>query len=209
MAQKRYLLYAELGILYLLAPVIYALGWVQGPKFLALLVGLIYVILVILANKKLPHTVFKLRFHGFLQTMITRFLVVALGLTFYMLHFEPENFLILPRTQTWLWLAIMVFYPIFSALPQEIIYRLFFIQRYKTLFANEKLLWIMNALLFGLAHLLFHNPIAVLGGVLMGIFWYQTYVRTGSLWAVTLEHALYGNFIYTIGFGHYFYVPDF
>ncbi len=126
-----------------------------------------------------------------------------------MLHFEPENFLILPRTQTWLWLAIMIFYPIFSALPQEIIYRLFFIQRYKTLFTNEKLLWVMNALLFGLAHLLFHNPIAVLGGVLMGIFWYQTYVRTGSLWAVTLEHALYGNFIYTIGFGHYFYVPDF
>lgn len=68
---------------------------------------------------------------------------------------------------------------------------------------------IINALLFGILHLIFHNPVAVTGGILTGLFWYQTYRNTRSLWAVSLEHALYGNLIYTIGFGHYFYVPDF
>ena len=201
--------YFELIALFIAVPMSYTVGWLRGPKFLPLFLGLVYTITVMYKKGGLPKDIFKLKFNGFLPSMVLRFLLVGTLLTLYVYIFEPGNFLVLPRTRLWLWLAIMVFYPIFSALPQEIIYRTYFTFRYADLFREERLAWIINALLFGWVHIIFHNEVALIGGLLMGMLWYQTYRRTGSIWAVTLEHAMYGNLIYTIGFGHYFYVPDF
>ncbi len=199
----------ELIALFFVVPMSYAAGWLKGPKFLPLLMGLVYTLVVMYKNGGLPRSIFKLKFNGFFPAMAIRFAVVSFLLTLYVWRFEPENFLLLPLTKSRLWLAIMLFYPVFSALPQEIIYRTYFTFRYANLFRNERLAWAINAMFFGWVHVIFHNPVALAGGLITGIFWYQTYRRTGSLWAVTLEHALYGNLIYTIGFGHYFYVPDF
>ncbi|MGC8866065.1 MAG: CPBP family intramembrane glutamic endopeptidase [Bacteroidales bacterium] len=206
---QRIIRYLELLVIFVLFPLVYAAGWISGPKFLALLAGLTYVLLIMAFSGNFPTEAFRLRLGTYRRTILWRFAIVTTLLTLYMAFFEPENFLILPRTHPRLWLAIMIFYPIFSALPQEIIYRTYFQFRFRLLFSNENMAMLINALLFGILHLIFHNPAAVMGGVLTGLFWYQTYRHTGSLWVVVLEHALYGNLMYTIGFGHYFYVPDF
>lgn len=206
---RRIIRFLEILILFVAVPLVYAEGWIKGPKFLALLAGLVYVLVVMAFSGAFPREALRFRLGAYRKTILLRFLVVATLLTLYMAVFEPQNFLILPRTRPWLWLAIMIFYPIFSALPQEMIYRTYYEFRFRPLFHNESLAMIVNALLFGILHLIFHNPVAVAGGILTGLFWYQTYRNTGSLWVVSLEHALYGNLIYTIGFGHYFYVPDF
>jgi membrane protease YdiL (CAAX protease family) len=38
-----------------------------------------------------------------------------------------------------------------------------------------------------------------------GLIFAWRYLRTNSFWAVALEHALYGNLIFTIGLGVYFF----
>jgi len=62
-----------------------------------------------------------------------------------------------------------------------------------------------SALAFGFVHIIFGNWISVglsaVGGVLFAI----TYLQTGSLLAACVEHAIFGDFIFTIGLGEYFF----
>lgn len=207
--KKSVLLYAELTLLFILAPLLYKTGLIGGPKFLALLLGLIYTFGVMVRGGIWHGEFWRLRFNTYLSIILIRFTAIGIILTMYVWYFERDHFLVLPRNHTELWLAIMVFYPIFSAFPQEFIYRVYFTQRFGHLFKNEWWAAAVNALLFGWLHIIFQNPVAVAGGFLMGLFWFFTYHKTQSLWAVTMEHAIYGNLIYTLGWGHYFYVPDF
>jgi membrane protease YdiL (CAAX protease family) len=103
----------------------------------------------------------------------------------------------------------MVFYPIWSAFTQELIYRPFFFHRYGKLFKNRTVGCVINGLLFGFLHIIFGNWIAVLGATIMGTIWAFSYTKHRSLMAVAIEHAIVGNFLYTIGLGQLFYVPDF
>ena len=52
----------------------------------------------------------------------------------------------LPRRATGLWLAILALYPLLSALPQELIFRVLFFRRYGRLFAGERAAVAVNAL---------------------------------------------------------------
>ena len=38
-----------------------------------------------------------------------------------------------------------------------------------------------------------------------GVLFARTYLTSGSLAMAALEHALYGNFIFTIGLGEFFF----
>jgi membrane protease YdiL (CAAX protease family) len=62
-----------------------------------------------------------------------------------------------------------------------------------------------SAMLFGFVHIIFGSWISIAltaaGGVLFGM----TYRKSGSLLLACLEHALFGDFIFTIGIGRYFY----
>jgi len=118
---------------------------------------------------------------------------------------EPGALVSLAAQRPELWLAIMVLYPIVSVLPQEIIYRVFFFGRYRPLFGDGMAMMLANALAFGLGHLIFHNWPSVALTFLGGWLFARTYQRTKSLRAVSVEHALYGCAIFTIGYGHYFY----
>ena len=57
--------------------------------------------------------------------------------------FFSSQFMFLPVLNFKSWLLIITFYPILSALPQEIIYRSFFFNRYFHLFNSKK-----NVILF-------------------------------------------------------------
>ena len=43
----------------------------------------------------------------------------------------PDHLFDLPRQRPWLWLAVMVFYPLVSVYPQELVFRAFVLQRYR------------------------------------------------------------------------------
>lgn len=116
----------------------------------------------------------------------------------------PGRFLALPRRAPGLWLAIMALYPFLSALPQELIFRALFFGRYRGLFAGERQAIVVNALVFGLAHLMFWNWIAVALCVAGGAIFAIGYIRQGFLQAVLL-HAVCGGIMFTTGLGTFFY----
>ncbi|HET9068638.1 MAG TPA: CPBP family intramembrane glutamic endopeptidase [Amaricoccus sp.] len=115
----------------------------------------------------------------------------------------PGQALALPRRAPGLWVAILVVYPVLSALPQEVVFRALFFRRYGRLFPGTAGLAV-NALAFGLAHLMFWNWVAALLSVAGGAIFARGYLRRGFLQAVLL-HAVAGGVIFTSGLGVFFY----
>ncbi len=118
----------------------------------------------------------------------------------------PHRFLALPRGNWPVWLAIMILYPLLSVIPQELIYRTFFYHRYGPLFGSSRWLAILtNGLLFGFAHVIFGSFVSIVLTAFLGFLLAWRYDETRALWAVWLEHSLYGCLIFTVGLGHYFF----
>lgn len=117
----------------------------------------------------------------------------------------PHAWLWMPRQRPELWLLIVGFYPWLSALPQELMFRTLFFERYGALFARPWMAVAANGAAFGLSHLFFMNPVAIslttLGGAALG--W--IYLRRRSLLLVWALHAIGGLLIFTLGLGGFFY----
>ena len=117
----------------------------------------------------------------------------------------PERFLGFVRQRPALWAMVMVLYPILSVLPQGLIYRAFLFHRYKPILPTIELRIGASALAFGYMHIIFRNPAAPLLTLVGGYLFARTYARTGSLIASSIEHALFGQAIFTLGLGQFFY----
>ncbi|MDO6623847.1 CPBP family intramembrane metalloprotease [Oceanihabitans sp. 1_MG-2023] len=100
-----------------------------------------------------------------------------------------------------LWLVILFAYSIFSVYPQELIYRTFYFQRYKNLFYNTNWLMLVNAIVFAMAHLFFKNGLVIVLTFLGGLLFAFTYSKSRSTILVTIEHAIYGCWLFTVGMG--------
>lgn len=118
---------------------------------------------------------------------------------------RPELFMRLPRENPQLWLMVMIAYPLLSVYPQEIIFRAFFFHRYRGLFAAPDTMVAASALAFGFAHLFFANWLAPLLSTAGGWLFARTYLRSRSTLQASLEHGLWGDVIFTVGLGWYFY----
>ncbi len=118
---------------------------------------------------------------------------------------DPERLFDLPREETALWAAVVIGYPFFSVYPQELLYRAFLLHRYAPVFGTGLGAAAAGAAAFGFAHLLFGNVLAVVATVVGGWLFTRRYQRTRSLLTVSVEHALYGVTIFTIGLGRLFY----
>ncbi|MFV0476023.1 MAG: CPBP family intramembrane glutamic endopeptidase [Pikeienuella sp.] len=121
------------------------------------------------------------------------------------LEVAPWRFLDMPESRPRVWLMIMVLYPLLSALPQEIIFRSLFFERYGALFPNRWTAIMVNGAAFGLGHLFYDNWVTWvmtgIGGAVMG--W--AYLRNRSFALAWVLHALAGQIIFTVGLGIYFY----
>lgn len=116
----------------------------------------------------------------------------------------PDWLFNLPRQQPLLWAAIVVFYPLVSVYPQELLFRALLLHRYAPVF-GERGGAAASAVAFGFAHLLFHNALSVLLTLAGGWLFARRYQRTRSLLAASVEHALYGVLAFTVGLGTLFY----
>jgi uncharacterized protein len=137
--------------------------------------------------------------------LLIRFLLCALVMAIFTLMYDPNRFLSLPMDHPLLWLMVMLFYPLLSVIPQEMLYRVYFFARYAPIFRNDRIMVLASGLAFGHAHIMFHNWVAYTLSIIGGIIFAETYARTRSFTIVWVEHALYGCFLFTIGLGWYFY----
>jgi membrane protease YdiL (CAAX protease family) len=64
---------------------------------------------------------------------------------------------------------------------------------------------IVNSICFGLAHLFYGNWVAPILSGLGGLLFCHRYLKSKSLLVVGLEHGLWGDFLFTVGLGWFFY----
>ncbi len=140
-----------------------------------------------------------------LVRMLVRFIVLGTPVAVVYALSGEDRFLQFPRQATLFWGIIMFSYPIFSAFPQELIFRSFLFHRYEPLFGDGWKMMIASAISFGLAHLFLLNWVAPMMSAVGGLLFANTYRRSGSLLTVSLEHGLWGDLLFTLGLGWYFY----
>jgi membrane protease YdiL (CAAX protease family) len=129
--------------------------------------------------------------------------MVLLGIAVWI--FRPDLLFSLIKRSPFFWAAVMVLYPLLSVYPQELLYRAYLFHRYQPLFGSGWGILVASALAFGFVHIIFGNWLAVELCVLGGLLFSLTYQSSGSLLLTCLDHAIFGNFIFTIGLGRFFY----
>lgn len=145
------------------------------------------------------------RFRVHLQPVLKRFFTFSLLITAFVLIFLPDRFLYLPRHNTEIWATILVVYPLLSVLPQGFVYRIFLRKRYRSIFVNDQNFVLVGALAFGFMHIIFRNWVAVGLTLIGGYLFLSTYIKSRSFLLSSLEHALYGLFVFSIGFDRFLF----
>lgn len=130
-----------------------------------------------------------------------RFIAVSVVLTVALYFYHREWLFWLPRKSLGLWGLIVVVYPLLSVFPQALVYRALFEHRYAMAFSSPRASLLVGVLIFCLAHIPFQNAWALAFTLPGGFLFLRTYRRTNTLWLSTLEHALYGDLLFTVGWG--------
>lgn len=140
-----------------------------------------------------------------LMPMLGRFALCAALMYGATAWLSPELLFGFVREKPMFWAIVMVAYPLVSVVAQEIIYRRYLFARFAALLNPPLLMIIISGLGFGFGHVAFDNWVAPTLCAVGGVLFSQTYHKTRSLALVCIEHALYGNFVFTVGLGRYFY----
>lgn len=140
-----------------------------------------------------------------LRPLVIRWVLACVFMTIFIYFYDPDKMLGMVMRNGWFVLVLLCMYPILSALPQEFIFCSFFFERYKPFFGEGRWMVAASAITFAYAHCLYLNPVAPTLSLLGGIIFALTYLKTKSLALVTIEHGLYGNFLFVIGLGWYFF----
>ena len=207
---SRVRLWTEFLALFVGVPILMAVFWdeIAARKALFGIVWLLAAVSVLLLWRT-PGFSFRTLLRGPVLSewpiILTYFVVTAATCVIFVLVVAPESFLSIPTYRPNLWIAIMILYPLLSALPQELIFRSLFFERYGVLFPTPAVLLLANGLVFGIGHLFYMNWITIamtaIGGTIMG--W--AYMRNRSVALAWVLHAIAGNIIFTVGLGRYFY----
>ena len=144
-------------------------------------------------------------YRPFLPSILIRDAVCLILLSLVVYLFAPDLLFSLVKRSPGPWLVIFILYPLVSVYPQELFYRAFFFHRYTPLFGSGWVMLVASAVAFGFVHIIFRNWLAVALCIIGGILFSWTYQTSGSLLLACLDHAIFGNFLFTIGLGQFFY----
>ena len=136
--------------------------------------------------------------------ILVRWLLLTIVIYLITFYFYNDKLFTIQKQNPYFLIIIFFVYPILSALPQEFIFTTFFFSRYQNLIP-EKLQIFTSAIIFTYAHVLFINFIAPFLSIFGGLIFANTYKKTNSLALVTFEHSLYGNSLFFMGLGYYFW----
>ena len=138
-------------------------------------------------------------------TFVIIFSVIFFFLGFFYVLLVDKNLLfIFPKTNFKLWLIVIFIYPFLSVIPQELVYRVFFFQRY---FPNINRFYFpvfLNLVVFAYGHLVFSNMHAIIITAIVSPIFTYAYLKKSFLTCVVL-HTLGGQIIFTLGLGKYFF----
>ncbi|MAJ45856.1 MAG: hypothetical protein CBC35_00890 [Planctomycetes bacterium TMED75] len=146
----------------------------------------------------------KNRSHALIEVVITVVVGSLLLLILYQAISDQPMF-VFPRRNPGIWLIVLVLYPVLSVVPQGIVFRRWFVWRYRSILGTGTLMILVGAVCFGCSHILFGNVVAPLLTCIGGVFFMRTYLRSGSGWLADLQHALLGDIAFTIGYGQWLY----
>lgn len=133
-------------------------------------------------------------------------IISALLVLAYVFYFDRENLFNLPRANPWIYLAMCLFYPVFSAYGQEIIYRTFLARRYSGLFRKSWLYVLASAVTFSFMHIVYYNPVSMILTFIGGFYFARVYQQTGSVLFTSVLHGIYGIILFGMGMGQYFWL---
>ncbi len=95
--------------------------------------------------------------------------------------------------------ALLLFYLLFSVIPQEIIFRFLFFYKYKYYFNKFEIL-LLNSLVFSFCHLIYFDIYILLFSFFGNLLFTLNYMKNKSLLVVILEHFLLGQTLIILGF---------
>jgi hypothetical protein len=142
----------------------------------------------------------------YLRVVALRFCLLSAPLLALGRWLVPGEFLRFLRRRPGLWLAFATLYPALSVIPQGILFRVYFVQRYGALLPGRPLLLLAGALAFSLGHVVFRNVPALVITAVGGALFLDTYLRTGSMLLAAAEHGAYGIVAFTAGLGSFLYL---
>lgn len=196
----------EISIIFIALPVLMKFNIIPLPRLLSLLIVFAIVLFISIRYKYIDKNWYKLPKLSTKYWLKMTLIYVASFLFFvaYIYIFLDETPFILIRERPQLMIIITIFYPLFSAFPQELIYRPFYFQRYKNIFTTKQLL-ISNMIAFSFLHIIYNNIPALLLTLISGLVFTLNYHRHRSLMLVTIEHTILGLIVFMTGMGRYFY----
>ncbi|GAA3627522.1 hypothetical protein GCM10022397_11370 [Flavivirga jejuensis] len=166
------------------------------------IIGFLYIIYVLLKVEKKKFKITPgLKWHLFWKQTIFKLGAIAILTILFVYLTESSLLFSVLLKKPKLWLFILFVYSFFSVYPQEIIYRTFYFQRYESLFKNESLFIFVNAIIFSLGHIFFENILVIILTFFGGLLFAITYKKTQSTLLVSIEHAIYGCWLFTVGMG--------
>jgi len=198
----------EFLIVFIIVPVSFAINYSPLVKLGIGFSGFIYVMYVLLKIENLKFKISKhLNWKPFWKaTGINFFWITIITILFVHITDSPSLFSVL-LNKPLKWLILLLIYCFFSVYPQELIFRTFFFKRYQELFKNESLLIFVNAIVFSLSHLFFRSTLVLVLTFVGGFLFAYTYTKTQSTILVSIEHAIYGCWLFTVGMGAIFGFP--
>jgi len=193
--------YIELFLLFVLLPCSFLLDYPAPIKVGLAIACFAYSIFVVVRDKPVKRQVlWSLYTWDFWKMLIVRILVVFIAAYALMYFYKPDTIFVIFEDLK-LFILIVLIYSLLSVTVQEFAYRTFFFHRYRELFNNNTIFLITNAFLFGLAHIMFENVVVLLMTFVGGLFFAYTYDKTKSLLVVSIEHAIYGLWLFALGIG--------
>ncbi len=192
----------EFFLIFIALPVSFALDYPFLVKAFLAVSGFAYVIYVLV---KVQGNKFKiapnLKWKSFWKHVFIKLIIIACMTIIYMWFTSKNDLFHVLYQKPKLWVIILFAYAMFSVYPQELIYRTLYFQRYEALFRSKTLLIFINAVVFSLAHIFYRNPLVLLMTFLGGILFALTYDKTKSTLLVSIEHTIYGCWLFTVGMG--------
>jgi len=198
----------EFFLLFFVMPISLLLPYNVRIKGITILVAFGYLLFVLFRKTEARFKLQKdIQWGDFFKRIALQGTIIAVITTIFVWIMLPNALFCVPRSNLKLFVTILFVYTFLSVWPQEVIYRTFYFERYQDLFSSRKLLIFINALVFSLAHIMFRNTLVIVLTFIGGLLFAYTYFKTKSTTLVSIEHALYGNWLFTVGMGEMLAFP--
>lgn len=198
--------FLEILLLFVVTPIVLTLPILIGFKITYLLLGVLYIVWISITKKSVKKEKI-ITLKRLLLLIVGRFFIIAISTAAFIFFKDKSSLFSVMLNKPMLWIKFSGIYIVFSVIPQELIYRSFFVKRYRNFIKNKKVFIILNSILFSFAHIWFQSWVVLIFTFIGSLFFIDTYLKTRSIWLVILEHSLYGVWLYTVGYGALFMFP--